>query len=462
MEALDKKYITSLENIKAAIQNSEILSRYLDEEEEEVYQELREAFESSIEELHTSVALNHPLQLVDFEAKLMDVEFEGLYLPRVLGYVVLRGQINERTKYIRPQDHFKEILTAICNSNNFEILKLRIGQAIQIGFALSSDIWITNLINDMTNKKVKSFLMAQKMEKYRDPVVRLSGLVKFRKQFESLNYQSAEFPTTMTELKQLAPALKSFIVYRANKKFDNTSIFPAIKDFVENIDLSGCDEYCEILVLAAKYLDLDAPTIKAIQKSIDGIRDVDTEFENDFFNILNGFQESGFPDSIEDEQRLANVITRSHDDEITHYFNLMDIINTHGYVSEEAIDATRNYYDNHLGLSLQNESLRNTIYSYFKTFMLHVGVGNYHDYFEINKTFVAYMSIFSNQEFNQSVKEISFNYVKKLRKVYTDKRGKDYQDIKKFVKSTFLDLGFLKEKQIVEFFKTKRKVAPSS
>lgn len=94
--------------------------------------------------------------------------------------------------------------------------------------------------------------------------------------------------------------------------------------------------------------------------------------------------------------------------------------------------------------------------------MLHVGVGNYHDYFEINKTFVAYMSIFSNQEFNQSVKEISFNYVKKLRKVYTDKRGKDYQDIKKFVKSTFLDLGFLKEKQIVEFFKTKRKVAPSS
>lgn len=462
MEVLDKAYIASLEEIKAAIQNSEILSRYLEEEEEEVYQELRDTYESALEALHTAVGLTHPLQLVDLEARLCDTAFEGLYLPRILGYVVLRGEINERTKYIRPQDHFKEILSAICNSNNFDILKQRIGQAIQVGFALSSDIWITNLINDMTNKKVKSFLMAQKLEKYRDPVIRLSGLVKFRKQFESLNYQTAEFPNTLNELKQLAPALKSFIVYRANKSFDNASIFPSIQNFIENKDLIGCDEYCEILILAAKCLDLDAPTIKALQASIDSIRAVDNTFENDFFGILNGFQEAKIPDSIEDGQRLANVITRDQDDEITGYFNLMDIINTHGYVSEEAIDATRTYYDNHEGLSLQNECLRNTLLGYFKTFMLNIGVGNYHDYFEMNKTFVAYISIFSNQEFNQSIKEISFHYVKKLRKFYTDKRGRDYQDIKKFVKSTFLDLGFMKEKELVEFFKTKRKPATSA
>ena len=45
-------------------------------------------------------------------------------------------------------------------------------------------------------------------------------------------------------------------------------------------------------------------------------------------------------------------------------------------------------------------------------------------------------------------------------KVYTDKRGKDYQDIKKFVRTNFVDFGFLTEKQVVDLFKTKRKKKP--
>ncbi len=44
---------------------------------------------------------------------------------------------------------FKEVLFAICNSSNFEYLRKRIGQTIQTGFALSSDIWVTNLINEI-------------------------------------------------------------------------------------------------------------------------------------------------------------------------------------------------------------------------------------------------------------------------------------------------------------------------
>jgi hypothetical protein len=41
--------------------------------------------------------------------------------------------------------------------------------------------------------------------------------------------------------------------------------------------------------------------------------------------------------------------------------------------------------------------------------------------------------------------------------VYIDKRGRDYQDIKKFVTSTFLDLGLKTEKDLAEMFKTKKK-----
>ena len=62
-----------------------------------------------------------------------------------------------------------------------------------------------------------------------------------------------------------------------------------------------------------------------------------------------------------------------------------------------------------------------------------------------------------SQQFNQDLKELSMAYVRKLLKVYIDKRGKDYQDIKKFVSSTFLDFGFLTDKEIVNLFKTRRK-----
>jgi hypothetical protein len=55
------------------------------------------------------------------------------------------------------------------------------------------------------------------------------------------------------------------------------------------------------------------------------------------------------------------------------------------------------------------------------------------------------------------VKELSMRFVKKALRVFTDKRGRDYQDIKKFVSTTFVDLGFLKEKEVVEMFKTRRK-----
>ena len=41
--------------------------------------------------------------------------------------------------------------------------------------------------------------------------------------------------------------------------------------------------------------------------------------------------------------------------------------------------------------------------------------------------------------------------------VYTDKRARDYQDIKKFVTSTFIELGLKNEKDLNEMFKTKKK-----
>ena len=67
------------------------------------------------------------------------------------------------------------------------------------------------------------------------------------------------------------------------------------------------------------------------------------------------------------------------------------------------------------------------------------------------------MRIFDNQQFNQDMEKISMSYIAKLLKRYTDKRSRDYQDIKKFVSHNFVDYGFLKDKEVVELFKTRRK-----
>jgi hypothetical protein len=96
MEALDKKYQVALDNVKGAIQASDLLNTYLDSEEDEDYKALYEAYEPQIEEIYKEVADKNPLQLTALENYLLDEGFEGLYLPRILGYTVLRGAVKSK------------------------------------------------------------------------------------------------------------------------------------------------------------------------------------------------------------------------------------------------------------------------------------------------------------------------------------------------------------------------------
>ena len=121
MKPLSKKYQESAEAIRTAIQASEELATYLSNEEEEDYAKLQTKFEKQINDLHEEVAAKDPLQLFALEDTLIDPGFEGLFFPRILGYAVLRGDTNEQFKYVRPQEHFKKVLLAICNSMYFDI-----------------------------------------------------------------------------------------------------------------------------------------------------------------------------------------------------------------------------------------------------------------------------------------------------------------------------------------------------
>ena len=456
MQNLDQKYEIELDTIKGAIQSSDLLSTYLDDEEEESYHALRVAFEPQIETVFQKVAADNPLQLVSFEKKLLDQDYEGLYLSKIIGYTVLRGEVDDLYRYKMPQDHFKEVLLSICLSSNFDLISIRIGQGVQIGFGLSSNIWITNLIEQVEFKRVKAFLQEQVLLKYRDAHQRKAAFEKYQRQFASVNYYSADFPTSVSELKVKFSSLAHFLMLRVKLGTNNDSLTPFIIEFLNNEDFKQSKEYVQLLYLFCNFYKFSGHE-EWLKKLFHEQREVHATFNEDYFEFHNSILDSALEIGKEEDKKLLSLLDLTVPDDLTKFYSLMEIIHTKGYVHDDAIEASRIFYDQHEGLSTINECLRKSTLSYFRILLADLTIEAYADYFEMNKVFAVYIHIFDNQQFNQDVKKQSLKYIAKLLKNFTDKRGKDYQEIKKFVTHTFLDLGFLNEKQLVELFKTKRK-----
>ncbi|MFN0014915.1 MAG: hypothetical protein ACKVU2_10240 [Saprospiraceae bacterium] len=457
MQPLDEKYYDRLNEIAASIQESPLLAQYLEEEEDELYNELRLEFEPMLSQVHHEVAANAPLQLVTIEKTLLEPVFEGLYLPRILGYAVLRGEINDQYRYVRPNDHFKDILLAICNSVHFEQLKKRIGQSIQVGFALSSDIWITNLMSQIENKRIRYFLQQQKNDRFRDQKDRHELYTRYSNQFRNELYYSADFPKVRGEMKANFSALRQFLLKRFEVGGDNASLKDQIRGFLLNPDFHNSDEYVEMLAMYGIFMPLDEAGQKEYAGHFSRERASFPTFEFRYLTFLAELYNSNANMNAEHDERMAQLVDLKVSDKISELYRIAIKVHSLGYVHPDVIDAVQEFYNNHEGLSIESKCLRLILINYFSRLMNGLIEREYADYFELNKIFNVYIQIFGNQEFNQAVEKISMRYVQKLLKVYTDKRGKDYQDIKKFVSTQFVDMGFLDDKEIVEMFKTRRK-----
>lgn len=459
---LQEKYKEKLEELAVHIQESDELAAYLENEEDDDYVLLKEKFEPHLAVLHNEVAKQNPLQLIELEKLMLDDRFEGLFLPKLLGYSVLRGELNAQFKYARPQEHFKAVLLTICNSANFDILKRRIGQSIQMGFAFSSDIWITNLINEIDNRRVRHYLMGHKLPKYRDVLERKQGLIRYKRQFVHDHFQTADFPKSAIELKVLFTSLKSFLIVRVNAEdVDNSSLIEPLMQFINNDELKGTEEHMQLMALVAGYFDLSEKDHKNLETVFNEIRKENEEFSEQFLHFVLELHKSSEIDlKPEADARISSVVNKKIKDDLSVYYELMDLIQDKGYISEEVQAAVKGFYDKHEGLSLVNECVRSTIYDCFVRFISNLDAGAYTDFFEISKHFPVYMEVFVNQKFNQKLEDLSMKYIRKLLKRFTDKRGKDYQDVKKFVSTFFVDLNFQTDKEVVELFKTRRKRKP--
>jgi len=486
MKDLDLEYKNEVQTILNDIITSEEQKAYLETEEDEQYQALRAAFEPRIEALHRQVSTESPMQIIELERALLNEDMEGLYLSKLLGYSVLRGELNDRIKYLRPQDHFKDILLAICNSANFEHIKSRIGQVVQTGFALSSDIWITNLINSNTNKKVKYFLQSMKKPELRVEMKRKSALAKFKRQFKDNVFYYAEIPQKKEELSKLYPEFRNFIEIRVKLNKVDDKLKNQILQFLNNKDFQGTMEHTTILGLASAFIDLNIEDKDTLTKIYSQLRNEDPTFSDKHLDFILTMRNRDVDLDNKADNSISSMIDKSINDDVSDYYKLMDIVHGKGYVHRDAVDAVRTFYNSHEGLSKINTCVRSVIYAYFKRAIINLEETEYPIFMELlgatpasaknedkideeadvesqddttkrNLAIPVYMEIFSNQQFNQNIKDLSMIYVRKLLRFHTDKRGKDYQDIKKFVSATFIDLGFLNSKQAVELFKTKRK-----
>ncbi|MGB3798799.1 MAG: hypothetical protein WA952_03230, partial [Lewinella sp.] len=155
---------------------------------------------------------------------------------------------------------------------------------------------------------------------------------------------------------------------------------------------------------------------------------------------------------------LGEIVDRDVEDDLTAYFNLTDKIHNDGYTEPEVQEAVQEEVLKQEGLSEFNENVRQSVLAYFDTYAASLGTDDYNEWFALTgKQFPIYMKIFANEQFNQELRRLGIRYTKRLIKVHTNKRGKDYRDIKKTTVATWTDYNFMTEKQLKEFFKTPRK-----
>ncbi|HRW74602.1 MAG TPA: hypothetical protein P5563_01795 [Saprospiraceae bacterium] len=455
--ALDKSYQDALDDLIQQIQASEELATYLETEEEEAYQALREVYEGLLAELYRMVAVNDPLQITSLEVAMLDERLEGLYLPKILGFSVLRGAITDDYRYYYPQEQFKTILLAICHSSNFEWIRKRTGQNIQIGFGLSSDIWVTNLIQEISNKKIRQFLEAQKIERYHDLEPRRDAYRRYAGQFRDEIFFTADFPTNLPDLKRYFPSLRNFLGRRIQLDLNNESILEPIYDLVRNKEFQGAYEHNYLLAMFLNFFDAPEESKKQAGNIFNQLRKQDPEFNEHYFGILTELHHSQYEVSSGSDRQVASIVDSKIKDDIADYYALIELVHSKGYVHQDAIEAIQQFYGQHQGVSKVNECVRLTVFRQLRKFIANLEPADYPELFEISKIYAAYFQIFDNEHFKQDVKDLNMAYVKKLIKTFTDKRGKDYQDIKRFVQATFTDLGFLTDKEVVELFKSRRK-----
>jgi len=457
MQTLLPDYKERLQAVAELIQSSDELAAYLDEETPELYKVLQDTYEPMVAEIYHEVADHHPLQLPELERVLLNPFFEGLFQPRILGYCVLRGELSEQFKYVRPQETFRQFLLAIANSANFDVIKQRIGQTVQLGFALSSDIWIANLLEQIENKKVKVYFQSMIHDRFRDVEARRLLLERYKNQFHQYNFLYAKFPESVNELQVEAAALRHFLLSRISFSASHDSYIEEIHKLIAQKSFFREPDFIEIIAIISNFIHLNQTETQHLANALNACRYENPQFNQLYFRFLKKAFREGMQMGAETDRKFFDLLNRNEGDDLIRYYTLMATIHDKGFVHEDTLDAVNAFYSQYEGMSVINECLRLAVLQMFRNVVSHLSEPEYPSFFELLRVFNNYMNVFGNSAFDQETKGMCLDFVRKLMAFYRDKRSKEYQEIKRAVSSQFVECNFLTEKEVVELFKIKRK-----
>jgi hypothetical protein len=459
MLEVSDKYIEQLETIAQEMLESDIFGLFSEELEEEQYRQICETYEPRFAVLHRQIADNDPLQLVAFEEMLLNPILEGLFTPKLLGFAAIRGMVNNQCKYQRPQNHFKKIIIAICESPNFDYLRKRVGQSIQIGFALSSDIWITDLVNQFPNKKVRQFVAAQKLDRFREVGDRKAGYDKFTEQLSNENYLTADFPEDLGQLAGQFPEVKRFLLHRIKRNLPAENVSSAIEALLANKSFESTTEISELVSIYLNFFDHSPEKLKELGDRFNQWRK-QPGFDKQYFTLLTDLVEKeGLTPYPERDDQIKLLLDPAIQDDIITLYQTLSELHTYGVVHTDGMDAIRRFYDQHEGASVSNHYLRALVAGQFTQFIDNVETSDYHEYMELFRIILSYSRMFDNAAFDQQIKDASMAYLKRLLVAYPERRSKEYLEIRRFVGSAFREIKFLSEKEIELFFKKPKPVA---
>jgi hypothetical protein len=286
---------------------------------------------------------------------------------------------------------------------------------------------------------------------------RKAGFNSYSRQFAKFRYHTTVFPTNALENRALFYMMSTFLKSRAEVNEHNSSFVPQFVLYLNNEDYHFTREHTLLLGLLINYFDLDKKEHDKIKAILNKLRDA-SNFTDVYFNFLLERFNSRLKINSECDKRVANFVDfKKADDELTRYYTMALTLASKGFMHENSIDSVQKVYGQYEGMSIFNECVRQMVLGYFSRFISNIEVDAYNDYFEIDKYYRVYMGIFNNEQFAQNLKALSMSYLKKLQKHHEDKRSKEYQEIRKFFSHQFSEYGFMKDKDITEFFKTKRK-----
>ena len=272
-----------------------------------------------------------------------------------------------------------------------------------------------------------------------------------------MNYLTVDIPTNKAELTNRINNLVKFLETRDSKGLSHASYEKEIQNLLDQDDLHTTKEFVRLANTLLKLEHISDGLKGNVANVINGLRKNYDRFNEVYFDLLEQRLTELSNVDVTFDRAMASILDKDIKDDMLKFYELMEVMHSKGYIHEDTIEDVRKFYNAHEGLSTINQCLRLTVSGYFAQLLNNLEVDDFRDYFELSKIFDIYINLFANEAFNQRVKRANLAYIKRLLKHYTDKRSKDYQEIKKFVSIAFVDMGFLSEKEVIELFKTRRK-----